>query len=137
MVGLSVVLLMIVFRSVAVPLTATLGYVLSLSAGMGAAGAVWGWGWMADALGVSRTGAVISFMPVIVMGVLFGLAMDYEVFLVSRMREEWIRGQGRPDDARRAVESGFTGSAVVVGAAAFSPLSSPVTTSMSNPSLSP
>jgi len=118
-VGLSVVLLMIVFRSVAVPLTATLGYVLSLSAGMGAAGAVWGWGWMADALGVSRTGAVISFMPVIVMGVLFGLAMDYEVFLVSRMREEWIRGQGRPDDARRAVESGFTGSAVVVGAAAL------------------
>lgn len=113
-VGLSVVLLMIVFRSVAVPLTATLGYVLSLSAGMGAAGAVWGWGWMADALGVSRTGAVISFMPVIVMGVLFGLAMDYQVFLVSRMREVWLR----TGHAKLAVREGFESSAKVVTAAA-------------------
>ena len=90
-VGLSLILLTVVFRSVAVPLTATLGYLLSLAAGMGAVGAVFGWGWAADLLQVSKVGAVISFLPVIVMGVLFGLAMDYEVFLVSRMREEWIR----------------------------------------------
>ena len=82
-VGLSLILLTVVFRSVAVPLTATLGYLLSLAAGMGAVGAVFGWGWAADLLQVSKVGAVISFLPVIVMGVLFGLAMDYEVFLVS------------------------------------------------------
>ena len=129
-VGLSLVLLMVVFRSIAVPLTATLGYLLSLAAGMGAVGAVFGWGWAADLLQVSKVGAVISFLPVIVMGVLFGLAMDYEVFLVSRMREEWIRrrpagrGDGPAGPAMRrraavdAVEAGFTGSAKVVGAAA-------------------
>ncbi|MCZ0858771.1 MMPL family transporter [Actinomyces israelii] len=133
-VGLSLILLTVVFRSVAVPLTATLGYLLSLAAGMGAVGAVFGWGWAADLLQVSKVGAVISFLPVIVMGVLFGLAMDYEVFLVSRMREEWIRRRpaGGPagsadtptDPAMRrraaveAVEAGFAGSAKVVGAAA-------------------
>lgn len=126
-VGLSLILLMVVFRSIAVPLTATLGYLLSLAAGMGAVGAVFGWGWAADLLQVSKVGAVISFLPVIVMGVLFGLAMDYEVFLVSRMREEWIRhrptGEADTPAARRkaaiaAVEAGFAGSAKVVSAAA-------------------
>lgn len=121
-VGLSLILLMVVFRSIAVPVTATLGYLLSLAAGMGAVGAVWGWGWFADAINVSKTGAVISFMPVIVMGVLFGLAMDYEVFLVSRMREEWMRanaaGRTGREAAHHAVEAGFVGSAKVVTAAA-------------------
>ena len=126
-VGLSLILLMMVFRSVAVPVTATLGYLLSLGAGMGAVGAVFGWGWAADLLAVSKVGAVISFLPVIVMGVLFGLAMDYQVFLVSRMREEWSRRRGDATDAtpeaRReaavvAVETGFQGSAKVVVAAA-------------------
>ena len=126
-VGLSLILLMVVFRSVAVPVTATLGYLLSLGAGMGAVGAVFGWGWAADLLAVSKVGAVISFLPVIVMGVLFGLAMDYQVFLVSRMREEWSRRRGdatdaTPEDRREAaavaVETGFQGSAKVVVAAA-------------------
>lgn len=126
-VGLSLILLMVVFRSIAVPVTATLGYLLSLGAGMGAVGAVFGWGWAADLLAVSKVGAVISFLPVIVMGVLFGLAMDYQVFLVSRMREEWSRRRGDATDAtpeaRReaaavAVETGFQGSAKVVVAAA-------------------
>ncbi|OLO46215.1 hypothetical protein BKH30_12685 [Actinomyces oris] len=126
-VGLSLILLMVVFRSIAVPVTATLGYLLSLGAGMGAVGAVFGWGWAADLLAVSKVGAVISFLPVIVMGVLFGLAMDYQVFLVSRMREEWTRRRGDATDAtpeaRReaavaAVETGFLGSAKVVVAAA-------------------
>ena len=123
-VGLSLILLMVVFRSVAVPLTATLGYLLSLGAGMGAVGAVFGWGWAADLLAVSKVGAVISFLPVVVMGVLFGLAMDYQVFLVSRMREEWNRRRGgatpaaRHEAAAAAVKAGFLGSAKVVAAAA-------------------
>ena len=124
-VGLSLILLMVVFRSVAVPVTATLGYLLSLGAGMGAVGAVFGWGWAADLLAVSKVGAVISFLPVIVMGVLFGLAMDYQVFLVSRMREEWTRRrrsaatpEARREAAVAAVKAGFLGSAKVVVAAA-------------------
>ena len=126
-VGLSIILLMVVFRSIAVPVTATLGYLLSLGAGMGAVGAVFGWGWAADLLAVSKVGAVISFLPVIVMGVLFGLAMDYQVFLVSRMREEWTRQRAEATAARpaarreaavAAVEAGFLGSAKVVVAAA-------------------
>lgn len=114
-VGLSIILLMTVFRSIAVPVTATLGYVLSLGTGLGAVGAIFGWGWFADILHVTRVGSVISFLPVIVMGILFGLAMDYEVFLVSRMREAWIH----TSDARLAVREGFVGSAKVVTAAAL------------------
>ncbi len=113
-VGLSIILLMIVFRSIAVPLTATLGYLLSLGTAFGAVGLVFGWGYFADFIHVTKVGVVISFLPVIVMGVLFGLAMDYEVFLVSRMREEWIRFH----DAKRAVRRGFIGSSTVVTAAA-------------------
>ncbi|HEU4513226.1 MAG TPA: MMPL family transporter [Nocardioidaceae bacterium] len=113
-VGLSLVLLTVVFRSVAVPVKATLGYLLSVGASFGAVAAVFEWGWLAEAMNVSRVGPVISFMPIILMGVLFGLAMDYEVFLVSRMREEYVHG----GDAQRAVHKGFTSSARVVTAAA-------------------
>lgn len=114
-VGLSLIILLIVFRSIAVPLTATFGFLLSLAAGMGAVGAVYGYGWFADFLNVTKTGPVISFMPILVIGILFGLAMDYQVFLVSRMREEWVhRG-----NARQAIEEGFVGSAKVVMAAAI------------------
>ncbi|MBF4460940.1 MULTISPECIES: MMPL family transporter [unclassified Rathayibacter] len=114
-VGLSLVLLTMVFRSLWVPLKATLGYLLSVGASFGAVSAVFEWGWFADAVHVDKTGPIISFMPIILMGVLFGLAMDYEVFLVSRMREDYVHG--RP--ARAAVESGFVGSAKVVTAAAI------------------
>jgi RND superfamily putative drug exporter len=113
-VGLSLLLLTVVFRSVAVPLKATLGYLLSVAASFGAVAAVFEWGWFAEALNVSRVGPVMSFMPIVLMGVLFGLAMDYEVFLVSRMREEYVHGAG----ALRAVRAGFTSSARVVTAAA-------------------
>jgi RND superfamily putative drug exporter len=112
--GLSLLLLMLVFRSVAVPLKATLGYLLSVGASFGAVAVVFEWGWMAEALNVAKVGPVISFLPIILMGVLFGLAMDYEVFLVSRMREEYTHTR----DARRAVLTGFTASARVVTAAA-------------------
>jgi RND superfamily putative drug exporter len=129
-VGLSFVLLMIVFRSIWVPLKATAGYLLSIVAAFGAVAMVFEWGWGADLLHVSRTGPVIAFMPIVVMGVLFGLAMDYEVFLVSRMREDYVHAVRRlgaagavakdaaDDLAVGAVRTGFTASARVVTAAA-------------------
>ena len=123
-VGLSLILLTIVFRSIWVPLKAAAGYLLSVAASFGAVAAVFEWGWLADALHVTRTGPVISFMPIILMGVLFGLAMDYQVFLVSRMREDYVHAHrahgGRADrlTAVGAVRTGFVSSARVVTAAA-------------------
>ncbi|HLT61942.1 MAG TPA: MMPL family transporter, partial [Microlunatus sp.] len=113
-VGLSLVLLTIVFRSVAVPLKATIGYLLSVGASFGATAAVFHWGWFAGPLNVHQTGPVISFLPIILMGILFGLAMDYEVFLVSRIREDYVHG----GDPKAAIDTGFTASAKVVTAAA-------------------
>ncbi len=121
-VGLSLVLLMIVFRSIWVPLTAAGGYLLSVAASFGVVAAVFEWGWFADALHVAKVGPIISFMPIVVMGVLFGLAMDYQVFLVSRMREDYVHAkrEGRTprEVALGAVRSGFAASARVVVAAA-------------------
>lgn len=113
-VGLSLVLLTMVFRSIWVPIKATLGYLLSVAASFGVVALVFEHGVFAEALHVARTGPVISFMPIILMGVLFGLAMDYEVFLVSRMREDFVHS----GLAKRSVETGFLGSAKVVTAAA-------------------
>ncbi|MDQ1135837.1 RND superfamily putative drug exporter [Microbacterium sp. SORGH_AS 1204] len=121
-VGLSLVLLMVVFRSIWVPLTAAGGYLLSVAASFGVVAAVFEWGWFADALHVAKVGPIISFMPIVVMGVLFGLAMDYQVFLVSRMREDFVhadREDRTPGEvALGAVRSGFAASARVVVAAA-------------------
>ncbi|WP_277207490.1 MMPL family transporter [Isoptericola croceus] len=114
-VGLSLLLLTMVFRSVWVPVKATLGYLLSVGAAFGAVTLVFEDGLFAEALNVTRLGPVISFMPIILMGVLFGLAMDYEVFLVSRIREDYVHNGGR---ARQAILTGFQGSAKVVIAAA-------------------
>lgn len=119
-IGLSLILLAIVFRSIWVPVTAAIGYLLSIAAAFGVVAAVFEWGWFADALHVARTGPIISFMPIVLMGVLFGLAMDYQVFLVSRMREDFVHaaGSGRAA-AVEAVRSGFAGTARVVTAAAL------------------
>jgi len=121
-IGLSFVLLMIVFRSIWVPLKAALGYLLSILAAFGVVTMVFEWGWGADLLHVSATGPVIAFMPIVVMGVLFGLAMDYEVFLVSRMREDYVHGARRLGASREvavdAVRTGYAASARVVTAAA-------------------
>ncbi|HXH34746.1 MAG TPA: MMPL family transporter [Plantibacter sp.] len=114
-VGLSLILLTMVFRSIWVPVKATLGYLLSVAASFGVVALVFEHGVFAEALHVARTGPVISFMPIILMGVLFGLAMDYEVFLVSRMREDYVHTKL----ARRSIETGFLGSAKVVTAAAI------------------
>ena len=114
-VGLALVLLLLVFRSVLVPIKAAVGFLLSVGASFGAVVAVFQWGWAADLLGVPATGPIISFLPVILMAVLFGLAMDYEVFLVSRMREEYVHGAAPRD----AVVTGARHAARVVVAAAL------------------
>lgn len=114
-VGLSIILLMMVFRSVLVPIKAALGFLLSVVASFGVVVAIFQWGWFADLLHVENPGPILSFMPILLMAVLFGLAMDYEVFLVSGMREEYVR----TGDARFAVERGFTTGARVVTAAAL------------------
>ncbi|WAB81818.1 MMPL family transporter [Microcella daejeonensis] len=113
-VGLSIVLLMAVFRSVLVPVKAALGFLLSVGTGMGVTVAVFQWGWGAELLH-AEPGPILSFMPIILMAVLFGLAMDYEVFLVSGMREEFVR----TGDPQRSIEDGFANGARVVTAAAL------------------
>ena len=113
-VGLCLILLAIVFRSIWVPVTAAAGYLLTVAAVFGVVVAVFEHGVANGLLNVAKTGPIISFMPIIVMGVLFGLAMDYQVFLVSRMREEYVHGAS----ARDAVRRGFLGSGKVVTAAA-------------------
>ncbi len=90
-VGLAFLLLLLVFRSLLVPLKATIGFVLSLLAGLGALVAVFQWGWLGKILGVPATGPIQSFMPIFLVGIAFGLSMDYEVFLVSRIREAYAQ----------------------------------------------
>lgn len=114
-VGLSFVLMILVFRSVLVPLKAALGFLVTMGATFGATVAVFQWGWFADLLGIEQTGPVISLLPVVLIGVVFGLAMDYQVFLVTRMREEHVHGMA----ATPAVVAGFQHSARVVTAAAI------------------
>ncbi|MCX4981482.1 MMPL family transporter [Streptomyces sp. NBC_00572] len=113
-VGLAFLLLMVVFRSVLVPLKAALGFLLSVAAALGAVVAVFQWGWLADVFGIDAPGPIMSTMPIFMIGVVFGLAMDYEVFLVSRMRESYTHG-ARPAEA---VVDGFRYGGRVVGAAA-------------------
>ena len=114
-VGLALLLLLVVFRSIVVPIKATVGFLLTIAASFGAVVAVFQWGWLAAVIRVDTTGPVISFLPIIVMGVLFGLAMDYEVFVVSRIREDYVHtGQARP-----SVVTGTRHAARVVTAAAL------------------
>ncbi|MGI5482316.1 MMPL family transporter [Streptomyces lavendofoliae] len=113
-VGLAFVLLMVVFRSVLVPLKAALGFLLSVVAALGAVVAVFQWGWLGSLFGVEQTGPIMSMMPIFMVGVVFGLAMDYEVFLVTRMREAYVHGE-RPGEA---IVTGFRHGARVVTAAA-------------------
>ncbi|MFE4354703.1 MMPL family transporter [Kitasatospora sp. NPDC056800] len=114
-VGLAVILLMIVFRSLLVPLKAALGFLLSVVAALGAVVAVFQWGWLANLIGVEQTGPVMSMMPIFMIGVVFGLAMDYEVFLVTRIREGFVHGE----EPGEAIVTGFRHNARVVTAAAF------------------
>lgn len=111
-IGLSFVILVVAFRSILVPLKATLGFLLSVLAMFGAIVAVFQWGWFGIA---EAPGPIISFLPIITIGIMFGLAMDYEFFLVTSMHEAY-RETG---DAKRSVRRGFAHASKVVVAAAF------------------
>ncbi|MCM0619257.1 MMPL family transporter [Nocardioides bruguierae] len=114
-VGLAFVLLVLVFRSLLVPLKAALGFLLSVGISLGATVAVFQWGWLGSVIGLDGESPVMFLLPILLTGILFGLAMDYEVFLVTRMREAWVHGT----EARRAVIDGFQHSSRVVVAAAL------------------
>jgi RND superfamily putative drug exporter len=113
-VGLSVLLLALVFRSLLVPVKAALGFLLTVGATFGITVLVFQQGHLSRLLGVDTPGPLVSFLPILLIGILFGLAMDYEVFLVSRMREDFVHG----DTARQATINGTGHGARVVTAAA-------------------
>jgi RND superfamily putative drug exporter len=114
-VGLSFLILILVFRSLLVPLKAALGFLVSMAATFGATVAVFQWGWFADLIGLQQTGPVMSMLPIILIGLVFGLAMDYQVFLVTRMHEEHVHGMA----ATPAIITGFQHGSRVVAAAAI------------------
>ena len=112
--ALSVLLMMLVFRSIAVPLVASAGFLLSVSAALGAVTAVYQWGWLGSIFGVHNPGPVMNFLPTILIGVLFGLAMDYQLFIAAGIREAYAHG----DSPRVAITHGVrAGRAVVIAAA--------------------
>ena len=114
-VGLSVLLLMLVFRSILVPVKAALGFLLTVGATFGITVLVFQQGHLSGLVGLDTPGPLISFLPILLIGILFGLAMDYEVFLVSRMREDFVHGAG----PQEATVSGMGHGARVVTAAAL------------------
>lgn len=111
---LSALLLTIVFRSLLVPLKAMLMNLLSIGAAFGLVVAIFQWGWGAELIGVDKTGPIISFFPVFLFAIVFGLSMDYEVFLMSRIHEEWELRR----EATAAVTRGLALTGRVITAAA-------------------
>jgi len=114
-VGVSLLIMILVFRSILVPVIATGGFILSLFATYGALVAVFQWGWGAALFGVTHTGPILNFLPIILVGILFGLAMDYQLFLATGMREAYVHGA----NARDAVRAGMRSARAVVTAAAL------------------
>ena len=113
--GLSLLIMVVVFRSLLVPLVATGGFALSLFAALGGTVAIFQWGWFSSVFGVSDPGPILNFLPTMLAGILFGLAMDYTLFLASGMREAYAHGA----PARTAVVLGFRAGRAVVTAAAI------------------
>jgi RND superfamily putative drug exporter len=113
-IGLGFLLLLVAFRSLLVPATAAVMNLLAAAASFGVLVAFFQWGWGSEALGLGRAGPIEAFLPVIILAVLFGLSMDYQVFLVSRMHEEWVHGH----DNRYAVTTGQATTGRVITAAA-------------------
>ncbi|HEY0317615.1 MAG TPA: MMPL family transporter [Solirubrobacterales bacterium] len=111
---LSALLLMMVFRSILVPLKAMVMNLLSIGAAFGLVVAVFQWGWGASLIGIDNTGPIISFFPIFLFAIVFGLSMDYEVFLMSRIHEEWEHTH----DATEAVTRGLALTGRVITAAA-------------------
>lgn len=114
-IALGFFILMAVFRSIPIPLIAAVMNMLSIGAALGVLVAVFQWGWLGAVFGVSRTGPIESFMPIFLFAVLFGLSMDYQVFLVSRIQEEHLHGRRNAD----AVEHGLALTTRLIGAAAL------------------
>ncbi|MGB3735032.1 MAG: MMPL family transporter [Ilumatobacter sp.] len=118
--GLTFLLLMVAFRSILVPLKASLAILLSIASSFGVVVAIFQWGWLKDVIGLDTTVPIISFMPIFLFAILFGLSMDYEVFIMSRIKEDYSKtvkkGNGKPVEA---VISGLTSSARVITAAAM------------------
>ncbi len=114
-VGVSFLLLMLVFRSVLVPFKAAIMNLLSIGAAYGVVVAVFQWGWGNELIGVDETVPISPFLPMIMFAILFGLSMDYEVFLLSRVREEWVR----TGDSHRSVVDGLAATARVITSAAL------------------
>jgi RND superfamily putative drug exporter len=112
--GLSFLLLVVAFRSLLIPATAAVMNLIAAAAAFGVLTAVFQWGWGSDALGFGKAGPIESFLPLVTLAILFGLSMDYQVFLVSRMNEEWAQGR----DNRRAVRTGQVETGRVITAAA-------------------
>ncbi|MFI1725061.1 MMPL family transporter [Streptomyces sp. NPDC020489] len=113
-IGLGCLLLLLAFRSVGIPLKAAAMNVAAVAAAFGIVVAVFQWGWGSELLGLGRAGPIEPFLPVIMVSVLFGLSMDYQVFLVSRMYEEWLE----TGDNRRAVRVGLAETSRVINSAA-------------------
>ena len=113
-VGLALILLVLVFRSILVPVKAVFGFLLSIAASLGLVVWIFQDGHLNGLFDVAKTGPIVSFLPVLLIGILFGLAMDYEVFLISRVRERFVRS-GNP---REAIVTGYRQSGRVVTAAA-------------------
>jgi RND superfamily putative drug exporter len=113
-VGLGFLTLVFLFRALLVPATGVLSSLLSLGAALGITVAVFQWGWFADLINLENTGPIFPFLPIMVFSILFGLSCDYQVFLVSRMHEEWVH----TGDNRKAVRRGLAGSGRVVAIAA-------------------
>jgi putative drug exporter of the RND superfamily len=113
-IGLGFILLMVAFRSLLVPLKAAIMNVLSIGAAYGVIVAVYQWGWLSAVFGVSRPGPIDPWIPLMIFAIVFGLSMDYEVFLVSRIQERWLAGR----DNSRAVAEGLAATARVITAAA-------------------
>jgi RND superfamily putative drug exporter len=112
---LAMLLLMVLFRSLLVPVIASLGFLLSLGAGLGVMIALFQWGWLSGLTGVKEGQPILSLLPIIIVGILFGLAMDYQVFLVSRIHEAHVRGFA-PEEA---IRFGFGRASSIVAAAAL------------------
>jgi RND superfamily putative drug exporter len=112
---LSFVLLAIVFRSLVIPLVSAAMNMLSIGAAFGVLVAVFQWGWLGTVFGVNRSGPVEAFLPVMLFAILFGLSMDYQVFLVTRMHEEWRKS----GDNRVAVRNGLAATGKTITAAAL------------------
>ena len=113
-VGLTIILLTAVFRSLIVPIKAAVAILVSIGSSFGVIVAVFNWGWLADVVGLEQTLPIVSFVPMMMFAILFGLSMDYEVFILSRIHEEYHR----TGDARGSVLTGLTSSARVITAAA-------------------